>query len=360
MTTSVTTVAVDARTLAQTGKGIPRFLFETLRELATDPSLRLVLLSNRPLHPDNALPIETVIDIGWRNVPGTAWLMTKFNRLAIRAGADVVWGPAHVLPPPDRRLRSVLTVHDLVYRIMPASMGRWNRLVSGTLIGSSIQRAGRVVTDSEATMHDVASLIGCDAARIETVYLGTRVAPPDLVSQRRGRDRSDYLFALGSIEPRKNIEGLLDCLTPLRRHLPALALHLTGAHSWRSTATLERIRRDPACRLLGFLSDRAITEQIASARAFIMPSHYEGFGLPIIEAIDLAPIVAADIPVFRELGRYIDGICFVDFTDPEFAAEAIATFLQSDPRPAHFKPGAQTMFRWPSVARRYANIFAAA
>lgn len=358
--TPLRVVAVDARSLEQTGKGVPRFLFETLRELADDPSLRLVLFSNRPLHPDNALPVETVIDIGWRKVPGTIWMMARLNRLAIRVGADVVWGPAHIVPPRNQRLRSVLTVHDLVYRIMPGSMGWWNRRVSEALIGGSIRRADRVVADSDATKSDVVSLIGLDAGRIDTVHLGTRLAPPDLVARSAAARASSagYLFALGSIEPRKNIEGLLDCLAPLRKHVPELSLHLTGAHSWSSVDTLARIKGDDQCRLLGFLSDREIAEQMAGARAFVMPSHYEGFGLPIIEAIDLAPIIAADIPVFRELGRYIDGICFVDFGFPDDAADTIAAFLASDPAPARFKPGAAATFRWPAVARRYADVFA--
>ena len=355
-------IAVDARTLQQTGKGIPRFLFETLHELSKDPALRLVLFSNRPLHPDNALPVETVIDHRWSSVPGSVWLMTRLNKLAVRAGADVVWGPAHVVPPRDRRLRLVLTVHDLVYRIMPGSMGRWNRLISAALIGGSIRRADRVVADSDATKRDVVSLIGIDAGRIDTVHLGTRLAPPDLVAKSsapRGAD-DGYLFVLGSIEPRKNIEGLLDCLAPLKQRVPALSLRLTGAHSWSAAKTLARIKDDTACRLLGFLSDREIAEQMAGARAFMMPSHYEGFGLPIIEAVDLAPIIEADIPVFRELGQYIDGICFVDFGSPDDAAETIATFLESDPSPARFKPEAAGAFRWSVVARRYANVFAAA
>jgi len=358
----VRTVAVDARTLEQKGKGVPRFLFETLRELAADPTLKLVLFSNRPLHPDNALPVETVIDAAWGKVPGTAWVMARLNQLAVRAGADVVWGPAHIVPPRHKRLRSVITVHDLVYRIMPRSMGRWNRLVSELLISRSIRRADYVVADSEATKSDVVSLIGLDAGGIETIYLGTRMAPPDLVAQSAApRDATDgYLFALGSIEPRKNIEGLLDCLAPLRLRIPALAVHLTGAHSWSAADTLARIRDDAACRLLGFLSDRQIAEQLTGARAFVMPSHYEGFGLPLLEAVDLAPIIAADIPVFRELGQYIDGICFVDFGSPNQAAATIAAFLASTPPPARFKPGAEDMFRWSTVARRYADVFSAA
>lgn len=361
-----TVVAIDARTLSQTGKGIPRFLAETLRELAGNDQLRLVLFSNRPLHPAHALPIETVIDSGWRRVPGSIWLMARFNMLASRIGADIVWGPAHVLPGKRRGLRSVLTVHDLVHRIMPQSMGRWNRYISKWLVEPSIHRADRIVADTEATRSDVLSLIRPGRQDIDVVYLGARIVPEHEVAKARVNDRNDgnYLFSLGSIEPRKNIDGLLRVFERLQdRELSddarPLTLRLTGAHSWGTSETLDAIKRNSLCQLTGFLSDAELAEQMAHARAFVMPSHYEGFGLPVIEAAGLAPIIASDIMVFRELGQFIDGICFVDFADPDAAAATIAAFLATNPPPARFKPGAARKFQWRTTAQAYADIFLA-
>lgn len=90
-----------------------------------------------------------------------------------------------------------------------------------------------------------------------------------------------------------------------------------------------------------------------------MPSHYEGFGLPVIEAVGLAPIIVSDIPVFRELGRYIEGIHYVDFSDAEKAAKAIADFLATDPPAARFKSDAHRKFSWQTTAAHYATLFAA-
>jgi glycosyltransferase involved in cell wall biosynthesis len=346
-------VAVDARTLTQTGKGVPRFLAETLRELARYPELKLILFSNRPLHPSHDLPIETVIDRAWRKMPGSLWMMARLNALALRAGADTIWGPAHVLPPRHCGLRSILTVHDLVHRIMPQSMGRWNRRISTWLVEPSIHRADRIVAVSETTRDDVLALVRPARRDIKVVYMGARVSAPDNAADARG----NYLFTLGSIELRKNIDGLLRCFTRLRARCPELELRLTGAHSWGASDTLALIKHDDACHLLGFLSEAELTAQMAGAKAFVMPSHYEGFGLPVIEAVGLAPIIAADIPVFRELGRFVDGICFVDFTDPDHAAEAIAFFLATDPPPAQFVAGVQNLFEWQATARRYADVF---
>lgn len=360
-------VAVDARTLAQTGKGIPRFLAETLRELASHDELKLILFSNRPLHPGHELPpIETFIDDAWGRMPGSLWMMTRLNTLALRAGADTVWGPAHVLPAQHAGLRSVLTVHDLVHRIMPKSMGTWNRQISKWLVEPSIHRADRIVADSIATRDDVLSLVQPQRRDIDVVYLGARTLSPDEVATAHSRGRqagampdAPYLFSLGSIEPRKNIDGLIRCFERLQVRCPALSLRLTGAHSWGASATLAAIERNDACHLLGFLSDGELAAQMAGAQAFIMPSHYEGFGLPVIEAVGLAPIIAADIPVFRELGKLIEGICFVDFTDPDVAATDIAAFLATDPAPARFVNDGAELFRWQTTARRYAEIFLA-
>lgn len=352
-------VAVDARTLSQTGKGVPRFLAETLRELAGRPQLKLILFSNRPLHPAHAVPLDTVIDSAWRWVPGSLWMMARLNKLAARAGADTIWGPAHVLPGQHSGLRSVLTVHDLVHRIMPESMGPWNKRISEWLVEPSIHRADRIIADSVATRDDVLSLVRPRRRNIDVVYLGAPVLSPDAVAAARTTSTSDaaYLFSLGSIEPRKNIDGLIKCFEQLQVKCPRLSLRLTGAHSWGASEALAAINRNEACHLMGFLSDVELTAQMAGAKAFIMPSHYEGFGLPIIEAVGLAPIIAADIPVFRELGQFIEGICFIDFSDPFAAAEAIAAFLATDPAPARFINGGAELFRWQTTARRYAEIF---
>lgn len=357
-------VAVDARTLAQTGKGVPRFLAETLRELATHDNLKLVLFSNRPLHPSHTLPpIATVIDDAWGRIPGSLWMMARLNTLALRAGADTVWGPAHVLPRRHAGLRSVLTIHDLVHRIMPESMGTWNRRISQWLVEPSIHRADRIVADSIATRDDVLSLAQPQRRDIDVVYLGVRALYSDEVmtvrngGEQAGGPGESYLFSLGSIEPRKNIDGLIRCFERLQIRCPALSLRLTGAHSWGASTTLAAIARNDACHLLGFLSDAELAAQMAGAQAFIMPSHYEGFGLPVIEAVGLAPIIAADIPVFRELGQFIEGIHFVDFTDPDAAAADIAAFLATDPAPAQFMNGGAKLFQWQATARRYAEIF---
>lgn len=350
-----TVVAVDARTLTQTGKGVPRFLAETLRELAKLPEFRFTLLSNRPLHPAHGLEIETIIDSAWQRVPGSAWLMARFNRLAIDVGAQVTWGPAHVLPPRHPRLKSVLTVHDLVHRIMPESMSGWNRIISKMLVEPSIHRADRIVADSNATRDDTMALVRPTRSAVDVVYLG--VTREGAAPAPGNPSDENYLFSLGSIEPRKNIDGLIACFERLRGLRPDLTLRLTGAHSWGASETLDAIRRSGFCRLTGFLSDSELVEQLRHSRAFIMPSHYEGFGLPIVEAVGLAPIIASDIPVFRELGRFMDGIHFVDFADADVAARRIADILATNPPPARFHDGAEQLFSWHTTARHYAAIF---
>lgn len=359
---SACVVAVDARVLAQAGKGVPRFLFETLREMAALPGVRPILFSNRPLHPANALPLETRIDKDWACVPGTIWMMARLNRLALEAGADIVWGPAHVLPPKHERLTTVLTVHDLVHRVMPESMGRWNRLVARLIADASIRRADRIIADSCSTKADISRMLAIDEGRVKVVYLGARASRQgpsvEMRDELQKREQGEpYLFVLGSIEPRKNIEGLLDVFDVLILRVPGLKMRLTGAHGWSATDTLRKISSNVDCEILGFISDSDIDRHMMGAAAFVMPSHYEGFGLPLIEAVGKAPIIAADIPVFRELGEFIDGIYYVNFSDPVRAADLIAEFLAKDPKPAQFAPGAEKIFLWQTVAERYAEVF---
>lgn len=353
-------VAVDARVLSEIGKGVPRFLRETLQNLSDHSDIKFILMTNRPLHPELNLPFEIIIDRAWAYVPGTVWMMLRLNRLALKAGADTLWGPANFLPPKHKNLSTLLTVHDLVYHIMPKSMSAWNRIVSRVLGDASIRRANRVIADSQSTKNDIIAYVSKVDCDISVVYLGSNTAL-NLSTQKKQRERNfhteDYLFCLGSIEPRKNIQGLLACFRIMQNDFPNLKLRFAGAHSWKSRDTYAEFERITNCEHIGYQTDEQITAHLSGARGFVMPSHYEGFGLPIIEAVGLAPIIASDIPVFRELGKYIYGICYVDFKNSTKAAEQIKLWLANSPPPATYRPGAEGLFSWQKTAEGYAQAF---
>ena len=355
-------VAVDARPLITRGNGVSRLVLELVIAMRDLGSVELVLMSHRPLHPDHDLAgLKVVIDEGWRHVPGTLWYLARMNALARRHGAHVVWGTAHVLPYRRGGLRYVVSLHDLVHLVMPASMRIANLVLSRFLVGRSLIDADAVAALSQTTRSDLLSRLPVDPNRVVTILPGvTAFADADDPAVQAARLPAQFLFALGSLEPRKNIDGLLRCFVYLSRLRPDLVLVITGADQWKSQKVL-KLLEEPALKnrviRTGYLSDAHIARNFANAQAFVMSSHYEGLGLPVLEAAGHCPIVLSAVPVFDELATYVAGMKLVDFHDPAKAAGEIYRFLSSRPSHAQVRSEWEPELNWSRAAQHYVDLF---
>lgn len=358
-------VAVDARPLIHFGNGVSRLVLELVREMREMGSVRLLLMAHRPLHSGHDLTgLQVIVDDAWRHVPGTLWYVARMNALARHHGANVVWGTAHVLPFRADDMRYVVSCHDLVHLVMPGSMRLSNLLLSRLLVDRSLRNADAVVALSQTTRHDLLTKLQVDSKKVVTILPGvSRLVESGEQTTGSTALPDEYLFTLGSLEPRKNIDGLLRCFASLTRLRPNLVLVIAGAHEWRSQATL-RLLEEPCFRgkviRVGYLSDVEIARYFENASAFVMSSHYEGFGLPVLEAAGRCPIVLAAVPIFEELSSYISGTRLVDFQNPSLAAADIDRFLDSRPDRARVRETCQRVLTWSGAARRYVQTFGAA
>jgi glycosyltransferase involved in cell wall biosynthesis len=353
-------VAVDARPLAVIGNGVSRLVSELVRALGRRDDVRLLLLSNRAPHTAHDLSgLELHVDQRWAGRPGTLWLMMRMNAMARHHGAHMVWGTGHVLPPRARELGRVVSIHDLVHLVMPESMRSMHLHLSRMTVDRSIRTADAVVALSRTTARDIERLLQVDPARITTILPGSgldELAPATDMPALPQR----YLFALGSLEPRKNIDGLLGAFEWLTNTHPDLHLVLTGLHSWKAErimAVLERPALKSRVVLTGYLSDAQVMACMRGAEAFVMSSHYEGFGLPILEAAGKTRIVLSDTPIFREVAGYLRNASLVDFHDPAAAATAIGRALDGDASFTELAPNCRHELRWDTAAARHAQVF---
>ena len=353
-------IAVDARPLAIIGDGVSRLVSSLVRALGQRDDIRLLLLSNRPPHPSHDLSgLEMQVDHHWTGRPGTLWLLMRMNAMARHHGADMVWGTAHVLPPRAHGMGRVVSIHDMVHLVMPNSMRAVNLLLSRMAVNRSIRTADAVIALSRTTARDIERLLHVNPARITTILPGNGLvdlgAVPDMP-----RLPHRYLFALGSIEPRKNINGLLDAFEQLTLTQHDLHLVLTGLHRWKSeriTSLLERPRLKSRVVLTGYLSDAQIAACMRGAEAFVMSSHYEGFGLPILEAAGKTRILLADTPIFREAAGYLRNASILDFRNPTDAAAAISQALATSAPITDVAPEFRRDLCWETAASRHAQVF---
>ncbi|MEW6264258.1 MAG: glycosyltransferase family 1 protein [Thermodesulfobacteriota bacterium] len=357
------TIGVDARPLSAGLAGIPRYVGEMLAGLVRTSRHRFVLFSNREIAcpfpaADN---VTIVVDGGFAKVPGTLWLMFRLNRLLEEHKVDFFWGTQHLLPFFKSPLRKyVVTVHDLTHLILPQSLRFHNLVFSRLFFKRAMGNADGVICISRATSKDLIEHYPFMAERrVEVIYPGRSLVFP---RQDSNPHRQDYLFTLGSLEPRKNLLFLVKTFRHLAERRPNLKLLCAGGEGWKARPLFRYVQdHGLADRVLfpGRISDLEAADYMARARLLVFPSLYEGFGLPLLEAVDKCPAAASDIEVFRELKPHLANLFLLDFRkDPHLSAQRLLEILdRPDLEPLRFQGQSGGLFTWTAAAEKTLAFF---
>jgi glycosyltransferase involved in cell wall biosynthesis len=244
-------------------------------------------------------------------------------RLAARAGVELVHSLASTAPLRGRFAR-VVTIHDLIYARFPEAHSGLRDKGMGVLVPAAARRSQRVIADSLSTRDDLTELIGIDAQKIDVVPLGlgaVRRAPA--LSAQQTRTRFDLgerrvLLSLSAKRPHKNLRALIDALAaldPAQRPVLVLPGYAT-AHEQELRDHARALGAQDDVRFPSWVSAEELEGLWELADAFVFPSLYEGFGLPVLEAM------ARGVPV----------ACSNASSLPEVAADAALLF---DPRITH-------------------------
>lgn len=337
-------IGVDARLLADWRGGQSVFLENILREMERlDQENVYYLYSNRdfPLRFSNPRWQKRVASRLGR-VPGTVWLQADARSMAMKDGIDVFWGPGQSLPLGlPRSVGKVLTVHDFVWRLYPRTMPLYTYAIHRLFHERWIREADRLIAISGSTARDLEGLLGVGRSRIDVVYHGVRAEyrPGDAAAAAKyvaGKYQvaEKYICTVGTIQPRKNLLTLLRAMKilPERQRL-RYQLVVVGAKGWKESAIWTTVKKleltEQDVRFLGFVPDEDMPSLYRGAEVFVFPSMYEGFGLPLVEAMACGvPVVASDAPPAPELVG--DAALLVPPLEPEAFAAAIARLAADD------------------------------
>ncbi len=376
------TVGIDVSPLFEPLTGIGWYLHRLLEELARreDLALRLYgpsLAADEPVPPPSRpIPQGSAIEVVSYRTPERedlprGRLISLIGRLTPRLiaadGNRVIFAPNYLPSERFGRARGALvsTVHDLGYRMVPWSLQPETLERLEGALDQAWFRASRVITDSEAVGREILSEGLAGADRVRVIPLGPAHAPPDPSSlpPLPAGVRPPFGLWVGTLEPRKNLQPLLRAWRLLLRRLPeAPALVLVGRFGWK-TETLrhevEAAQREGWLRHLGYLSDGELAALYRAAAVFVFPSLYEGFGLPVLEALGAgAPVVASDLPVLRELAG--DAAVYAPPRDEEIWAREVERLL-TEPALARRlgERGVERArrFTWAESARRHVEVF---
>jgi glycosyltransferase involved in cell wall biosynthesis len=280
--------------------------------------------------------------------------------IAQRAKVDLLHSPAN-LAPAWGRYRRLLTVHDLIHRTFPEAHEGVRARVLGVIMPLGIRRSHRLIADSGTTRDDLVELLHEREEKIDVVPLGLGQAHPEralpeheLREKLRLGDRQVAL-SLSAKRPHKNLIRLLDALDsiPAERR-PVLVI--PGYKTWHEEELEEHVRKlgiGDDVRLLGWVSEEEIEGLYALARMYVFPSLYEGFGLPVLEAMQRGvPVACADRTSLPEVAG--GAALLFDPEEPAEIAAAIERLLTDEPererlRAAGLARAAQ--FTWDETAR---------
>ena len=254
-----------------------------------------------------------------------------YPRLRAPVGADLLHCPTF-RGPFRARGPLVVTVHDLAVLRHPEWFNRWTAWYSRLAVPRVLRAATRLIAVSEFTKGEIVSLVGVDAARIDVVPN----AVEDVFKPDGPKAEGDYVLAVGTLEPRKNLERIARAVEG--------ELRVVGVRGWGGV--------DPPANVtwLGGVSDDELAALYRGARCLVYASLYEGFGIPVAEALACGcPVVTSRDSAMAELAG-ADAV-YVDPTDVESIRDGVAHAVRAAPRAG---------LGWPDVARRTREVYEAA
>ncbi|MHA3734175.1 glycosyltransferase family 4 protein [Pseudomonas sp. Eth.TT006] len=320
-------IALNARILQAPRTGIGHYVAELVKALRSDTDIDIALFHGwgwSSVLPEAAMPGYSRLTPLLRQIPGAyqarRWLEQKRFDQGRARGIDLYHEPS--LWPLAFDGPTVITLHDLTHLHFPDTQPLARLKEIERRLSAGVQQAQRIITDSQAIADEAQAHFGLSAERFVVAPLGVaeRFHPRkahaiDTVLKAHAVAPGEYFLCVGTLEPRKNLNLALraHALLPeaVRQRFPLLIVGMAG---WQQNQFSDELRQGLAsghvC-LLGYLPDENVAQLLAGARALVFPSLYEGFGLPVLEAMASGtPVILTRSSAMPEVagaaGNYIE------------------------------------------------------
>lgn len=274
------------------------------------------------------------------------------------------WAPAHRLPLHlPAATRCVVTIHDLCWRSAPETMRQTTRLFDRGFMRRSVQRADAVVTVSKSTADEVCAVYPSAAHKVVTIPSAASITPStvDLAAVDPRLTSGRFLLFVGTIEPRKNLHRLLSAhaLFFATHTIPLVLVGDEGWHDASIQSAISKAEGEGRIIRVGRISDMALGALYEHAICLVYPSLYEGFGLPLLEAMSVGtPVITSNQGACAEVAA--DAGLLVDPTSVQAIAAAMVAIV-TDPtlrgRLSQRAVAVAGQYDWEQTARRMMNVF---
>jgi|SRR5689334_301677 len=323
-------VGLDTSPLALTRAGTARYLTKLLDGLEQAPSVEVSRLS----WGGDGRATKVTRDL--------LWYPARLTRAAKEAGADVLHCPT-MRAPFRSNIPLVVTIHDVAVLRHPEAFNGWTRRYSAKTLPRVAEAAKAIVVGSAFSRDELVEVLPVDPAKVHVIPYG--VGPP--FTPDGPAAEGDYVLAVSTLEPRKNFERLVEGFR--RTGLEGLELRVVGGDGWGSVDVGgDRVRR------LTNVDDEELASLYRGAAAVVYVSLYEGFGLPVLEAMACAtPVVA---PAGRPYDEFAHGIAFeVDPRDVDSIAHGIQQAVASSSQPVGVHRAEN--FTWERAVKGHIEVY---
>lgn len=367
------TIYIDVSAAVHGKAGLSRYVVNLVTALEPLLGERLSLFQNS-LGRRGPLPgwsTARVAGVPWGYKPWRALVLARaLARWPMRGlleEARVFHATEHLLPPLDG-IPTILTVHDLIYERFPFYHKRYNYLYLRTAMPIFCREAEYIIAPSEHTKQDLVDCYRVDPAKVVVIpeAAASHFAPqsPERVADVRSRYGlpERYALAVGTLEPRKNLTRLIEACGPLFEADQLDALVLVGARGWLCGDFFEDLEASPwrdRIILPGFVADADLPAVYAGAVVTVQPSLYEGFGLPVVEAMACgSPVCSSCTSSLPEVGG--DAAVYFDPEDVDAISDSIHRVVTDQERQQEMRMAGlawSRRFTWKETARQTLRLY---
>ncbi|CAN7418490.1 glycosyltransferase family 4 protein [Mesorhizobium sp. LjNodule214] len=360
-------IGIDGKNLGSATDGIGRFVLKSIEALAT-LGAEVCVYAPAQINANYELPRGVGLRTGSFNaLPARAlWGQVVLPSWAARDKVDVFWGPAHRLPLTlDDRMARVVTIHDLVWIHAPETMRVRTWIGERLLMKPALRKADVVATDSNATATALTAEFPWLKSPIKTIAPGTSPlpAPGSFSSLEHLGITRPYALFVGTLEPRKNLRNLIRGygLLPASTR-SGCDLVIVGGSGWKQTSLADDVRLgglEKNIIFTGFVDDAKLATLYSNCLFLAMPSLYEGFGFPIVEAQSFGkPVLTSNTSSMPEVAG--DSGILVDPGNPEAIAVAFDQLCVDGQLRQKIAAGARKnaeRFTWENHAKGMLHVF---
>jgi glycosyltransferase involved in cell wall biosynthesis len=351
-------ILIDATPVLLRSVGIKTYLYHWIQHLCQQAGNEQILTFPRldklaPLNHERSIltPAQTFPKLARLHLANfsptlAAWVTPKTD----------VFHVSNQIRNPPKNTKLTATIYDLTCRLMPELHTAANIRADESLAKNILQKAEALIAISESTRADAIRLLGLDPQRVRVIYPGV----PEVYfgAQPRPAERP-YVLYVGTIEPRKNIDTLLDAWQGFRLRND-FDLMIVGSSGWGSEKTMGRLASRPqGVRYLGYVPEDELPGLTAGATAFLYPSLYEGFGFPVAQAMAAGvPVITSNTSCLPEIAG--DGALFVDPRSPAEIQAALEKLLTSQSLRDRLRTAGSDRagrYRWDACARQSLEFF---